>query len=73
MSDATKATIAFRFLGDNEHVILTVLVLEIILPVVSPEEHDRLVGVLTRRDIISAYNQAVLKKSLLNPRRARSN
>lgn len=43
-----------------------------ILPVVSPDEPDRLVGVLTRRDIISAYNQAVLKKSLLNPRRARS-
>ena len=43
-----------------------------ILPVVSPKERDRLVGVLTRRDIIGAYNQAVLKKSLLNPRRVRS-
>lgn len=35
-----------------------------ILPVVSSEEPDRLQGVLTRRDIISAYNKAVIKKSV---------
>jgi chloride channel protein, CIC family len=42
-----------------------------ILPVVSPKARDQLVGVLTRRDIIGAYNQAVIKKSLLNTRRPR--
>lgn len=36
-----------------------------ILPVVSPQEPFRLLGVLTRRDIISAYNRAVIKKSVL--------
>ena len=36
-----------------------------ILPVVSPDNPSRLAGVLTRSDIISAYNKAVIKKSLL--------
>jgi CIC family chloride channel protein len=36
-----------------------------ILPVVSPENPSQLVGILTRRDIIGAYNKAVLKKSIL--------
>jgi len=35
------------------------------LPVVSPDDQDRLVGILTRRDIIGAYDKAVVKKSLL--------
>jgi len=35
-----------------------------ILPVVSPGDSSRLVGVLSRRDIIGAYNKAVMKKSL---------
>jgi len=35
-----------------------------ILPVVSPGDSSRLVGVLSRRDIIGAYNKAVVKKSL---------
>jgi CIC family chloride channel protein len=35
-----------------------------ILPVVSADNPPRLVGVLSRRDIIGAYNKAVLKKSL---------
>jgi CIC family chloride channel protein len=35
-----------------------------ILPVVSPHDHLQLLGVLTRRDIIGAYNKAVVKKSL---------
>jgi CIC family chloride channel protein len=34
------------------------------LPVVSPADPDRLVGVISRRDIIGAYDKAVLKKSL---------
>jgi len=34
-----------------------------ILPVVSRENPDRLLGVVTRRDIIGAYNSAVIKKS----------
>jgi len=35
-----------------------------IMPVVSPEDHLKLEGVLTRRDIIGAYDKAVIKKSL---------
>jgi CIC family chloride channel protein len=35
-----------------------------ILPVVSPNNPSQLVGVLTRRDIFSAYNKAVIKKSI---------
>jgi len=35
------------------------------LPVVSKENPSRLLGVLTRRDIIGAYNSAVIKKPLL--------
>ena len=35
-----------------------------IMPVVSPKDHLRLEGVLTRRDIIGAYDKAVIKKSL---------
>jgi chloride channel protein, CIC family len=34
-----------------------------ILPVVSNENPDRLLGIITRRDIIGAYNSAVIKKS----------
>ena len=34
------------------------------LPVVSPHEADRLVGIVSRRDIIGAYERAVLKKTL---------
>ncbi|MDY7035627.1 MAG: chloride channel protein [Thermodesulfobacteriota bacterium] len=36
-----------------------------ILPVVSPLDRSRLLGILTRSDIISAYNKAVIKKSVL--------
>ncbi len=35
-----------------------------ILPVVSPHDPAQLMGVLTRRDIMGAYNKAVIKKSL---------
>ena len=35
-----------------------------ILPVVSPNNPSQLIGVLTRRDIFSAYNKAVIKKSI---------
>jgi CIC family chloride channel protein len=34
------------------------------LPVVSPDDNGRLVGIVSRRDIIGAYEKAVLKKSL---------
>jgi CIC family chloride channel protein len=37
-----------------------------LLPVVSVEDSNRLEGILTRRDMIGAYNKAVIKKSLLN-------
>jgi CIC family chloride channel protein len=36
-----------------------------ILPVVSPDNPLKLLGVLSRRDIIGAYDKAVIKKSLL--------
>jgi CIC family chloride channel protein len=35
-----------------------------ILPVVSPNNPSQLLGVLTRRDIFSAYNKAVIKKAI---------
>ncbi|MFH1351068.1 MAG: chloride channel protein [Pseudomonadota bacterium] len=35
-----------------------------LLPVVSPENKYQLIGILTRGDIISAYNKAVIKKTL---------
>ena len=37
-----------------------------ILPVVSPDNPLNLMGILTRRDIISAYNKAVIKRSVFN-------
>ena len=37
-----------------------------ILPVVSPDNPLKLMGVLSRRDIIGAYDKAVIKKSLFN-------
>jgi len=36
-----------------------------LLPVVSAEDDSKLVGVITRRDIMNAYNTAIVKKSLL--------
>jgi len=40
-----------------------------ILPVVSSDDPTELLGVLTRRDIISAYNKAVIKKSVLEEKK----
>ena len=37
-----------------------------IMPVVSPADEAELLGVLSRRDIIGAYDKAVIKKSILN-------
>jgi len=37
-----------------------------ILPVVSGNDNRKLLGILTRRDIIAAYNKALVKKSLFN-------
>lgn len=37
-----------------------------IIPVVDPKEPGKLVGVLTRRDIIGAYNKAVIKKDIIS-------
>jgi CIC family chloride channel protein len=37
-----------------------------VMPVVSSKDASQLMGVLTRRDIIGAYDKAVVKKSLLN-------
>jgi CIC family chloride channel protein len=36
------------------------------LPVVSPNDPAQLIGIVTRRDVIGAYEKAVLKKSLFN-------
>ncbi len=35
-----------------------------ILPVVSPDDPSQLVGILTRREILEAYDRAVIKKSI---------
>lgn len=35
-----------------------------ILPVVSPDEPRKMLGILTRRDILEAYDQAVIKKAI---------
>jgi predicted transcriptional regulator len=37
-----------------------------LLPVVAPADGCRLLGVLTRRDIISAYDKAVIKQNVLS-------
>jgi CIC family chloride channel protein len=37
-----------------------------IIPVVTAEDRSRLLGVLSRRDIIGAYDKAIIKKSLQN-------
>lgn len=37
-----------------------------ILPVVAPDDPNHLLGVISRRDIIGAYDRAVLKKSLFS-------
>jgi hypothetical protein len=34
------------------------------MPVVSPDDPAELIGIVSRRDIIGAYEKAVLKKSL---------
>ncbi len=39
-----------------------------ILPVVSPDNPSQLLGVLTRKDILDAYNTVVTKKSLIKNR-----
>lgn len=36
-----------------------------ILPVVSPNDHVQILGVLTRKDILDAYDRTVMKKSVL--------
>ncbi|MBW2427747.1 MAG: CBS domain-containing protein [Deltaproteobacteria bacterium] len=35
-----------------------------ILPVVALDDHSQLLGVLTRKDILDAYNRTVIKKSM---------
>jgi CBS domain-containing protein len=37
-----------------------------IIPVVSPKNASELVGVVSRRDIVGAYEKAIIKISLLN-------
>lgn len=39
------------------------------LPVVSSDDPTKLLGILTRRDIISAYNKAVIKKSVFEEKK----
>lgn len=53
-------------LDDNLYAALEKISLKdfAVLPVVSAQDLSRLEGVISRRDIIGAYNKAVLKKSL---------
>ena len=37
-----------------------------ILPVVSSDDQAKLLGIITRRDIMNAYNTALSKKALIN-------
>ena len=55
-------------LNDNLYSALKKITLKdfSILPVVSPDNPLKLMGVLSRRDIIGAYDKAVIKKSLFN-------
>ena len=36
-----------------------------ILPVVAPNDHSQILGVLTRKDILDAYDRTVIKKSVI--------
>jgi CIC family chloride channel protein len=63
---ATTNPVTVSF-DDNLYIAMEKITLKdfSILPVVSPGKPPRLLGVLTRRDIISAYNRAVIKKSVM--------
>jgi CIC family chloride channel protein len=63
---ATTNPVTVSF-DDNLYIAMEKITLKdfSILPVVSPDKPPRLLGVLTRRDIISAYNRAVIKKSVM--------
>ena len=37
-----------------------------ILPVVATNDHSKLLGILTRKDILDAYDRTVIKKSVIN-------
>ncbi len=39
------------------------------LPVVDRETHRKLIGIISRRDIVSAYNRALMSRSLKTPAR----
>ena len=56
--------------GDNFNNALGKITLKdlSILPVVSPDNPSQLLGVLTRKDILDAYNTVVTKKSLIKSR-----
>ena len=64
--DLAKQKVITISLDDNLYNALEKITLEdfSILPVVSPDNSSKLLGVLTRRDIIGAYSKAVVKKSI---------
>jgi len=66
--DLATPKVVTIFLDDNLYDALEKITLKdfSILPVVSTDDPSQLVGILTRRDIMGAYNKAVTKKSLLN-------
>jgi hypothetical protein len=35
------------------------------LPVVSPQDQSQILGILTRKDILDAYDHAVIKKTVI--------
>jgi CIC family chloride channel protein len=64
--DLASTELVTVFLGDNLYTALERISSKdfAVLPVVAAKDPTRLEGVVSRRDIIGAYNKAVLKKSL---------
>ena len=59
---ATKDVVTIS-VGDNIYNALKQITLRdfSILPVVSPDDHSHLLGILTRKDILDAYDRTVIK------------
>ncbi|MCP4690930.1 MAG: chloride channel protein [Desulfobacterales bacterium] len=70
VKDIATSTVATISVDDNLYRALEKITMEdySTLPVVAPNDSSELVGIITRRDILGAYNQAVLKKALFNGR-----
>ncbi len=68
VKDLATSQVVTVFIDDNLYDALEKISVHdfSILPVVSGNDNAKLLGILTRRDIISAYNKALIKKSLFD-------